>query len=430
MHLCTITCTILATVLSPPLLAANTIVRIETNVGGFNVELYDTETPLTVTNFLNYVNRGDYNNTVIHRSAVTGFPPVPFIIQGGGYGYANAFGVEFFYDFPNDPPVQNEFSPSRSNVRGTMAMAKLGGDPNSATSEWFVNLGDNSTNLDNQNGGFTVFGRVIDPGMKVVDAIANLGRQGRYISLTDGTVRFFGELPITSNNGYVIVDRVCINNDADGACPQTEDMAPNNDGNGDGIPDRDQANVTTIQAVSGGGTATISAGAGMTFNDIRAVNLSSTYFNNGMFAWQMSGTMGSAGQVVTLRDGAATRPDSYYAYGPTPDNLTPHWYDFTFDGETGAEIGSDRITLHFVDGKRGDDDLVANNSITHTGAQAVLATFTSAQDQPQSGGCSITAKPSPTSQSGDWILVSLFLTMLALVRRRARGDRDRDATSD
>lgn len=78
-------CVILASALSPPLLAANTIVRMETNVGAFNIELYDTEAPLTVANFLNYVNRGNYGNTVIHRSAVAGDPPVPFIIQGGGY---------------------------------------------------------------------------------------------------------------------------------------------------------------------------------------------------------------------------------------------------------------------------------------------------------------------------------------------------------
>ncbi|BAV33426.1 hypothetical protein SCL_1113 [Sulfuricaulis limicola] len=291
--------------------------------------------------------------------------------------------------------------------------------PDSATSEWFINLNDNSIGLV----GYTVFGHVIGSGMNVVDAIAALPRSPLFFSPFQAP---------TLNGAYIYTSRVCVNNDADAACPQTEDMAPNGDGNGDGIPDRDQANVTTIQTVSGGGTSTISAAPGMTINNFRTVNLGSTRFNNGMFTWKLSGIMGTAGVVVTLYDGAATRPDSYYAYGPTPNNPTPHWYDFTFDGETGAEISGDKIILHFVDGKRGDDDLVANNSIAHTGAQAVLATFTSTstQDQPQSGGCSITTESSQALQSGDWILVALFLTMLALVRRRARGDRDRNAISD
>ena len=141
-----------------------TVVTIQTPLGSFDVELLEDVAPATVANFLNYVNRGDYNDTFLHRS-------VPgFVIQGGG----------FFYDpdtntapgINTDPPVINEFSVS--NTRGTMAMAKVGGDPNSATSQWFVNLVDNSANLDSSNGGFTVFGRVLGDGMDVVDAIAAL----------------------------------------------------------------------------------------------------------------------------------------------------------------------------------------------------------------------------------------------------------------
>jgi MYXO-CTERM domain-containing protein len=427
-----VACAIIASALSSPLFAANTIVRMETNVGAFNIELYDAQAPLTVTNFLNYVNRGDYRNTVIHRS-------VPgFIIQGGGYVDVNVFGLDFFFDFPNDPPVQNEFDPSRSNVRGTIAMAKLGGDPNSATSEWFFNLSDNNAaNLDYQNGGFTVFGRVLDSGMDIVDAIANLPIQSKNVSMTDGTVKFFGELPVTKSGNFVLVNRICINNDGDGACPETEDLAPGGDGNGDRIPDRDQANVTTIKALLGG-TATFAAEAAMTLNIVDAADSAtifsrmttfksppdqSVYFNNGMFTLKMTGAMGSAGHIVTLYDGAATRPNRYYAYGKTPDNKSDHWYDFTFDGETGAEIISDRIILHFVDGKRGDDDLDPNNgSITHTGAQAVVTENANSSSQ-AGGGCSIVTTPSQTSRGGDWIVVSLFLALLALVRRRNRNGR-------
>lgn len=428
-YLRTVACAVLLAVFSLPQLALATIVRMETNVGAFNVELYDAQAPLTVTNFLNYVNRGDYSSTVIHRS-------VPgFIIQGGGYVDVNIFGINFFFDFPNAAPVQNEFSPSRSNIRGTIAMAKLPNQPDSATSEWFFNLADNSANLDNQNGGFTVFGRVLDSGMDVVDAIAKLDIKAINQSMTDGSVKFFGELPVTKSGNFVLVNRICINNDGDGACPETEDLASGGDGNGDGIPDRDQANVTTIKVLLGG-TATFAAETAMTLNIVDIVDSAtifsrmmtfksppdqSVYFNNGMFTLKMTGAMGSAGHIVTLYDGAAARPNRYYAYGKTSDSPSDHWYDFTYDGETGAVISGDKITLHFVDGKRGDDDLTVNDSITHAGAQAVTENADSSSQA--GGGCSIVATPLQTSRGGDWIVVSLFLALLALIRRRTRRQR-------
>ena len=117
--------------------ALATVVRFETPLGSFDVELFDDVTPLTVTNFLNYVNDGDYENSFIHRKVND------FIVQGGGFTFEN----DLVGNVPEDPPVINEFN--LSNVRGTIAMAKLGGDPNSTTSEWFINLADNSENLDN-----------------------------------------------------------------------------------------------------------------------------------------------------------------------------------------------------------------------------------------------------------------------------------------
>lgn len=133
----------------------------------------DSGAPLTVENFITYVEDGDYEDTIIHRS-------VPgFIIQGGGFTVNNLAAVVntnpslAVSAVPPDPSVQNEFSAKRSNIRGTIAMAKLSGDPNSATSQWFFNLDDNSENLDTQNGGFTVFGEVLsETDLAVLDAIA------------------------------------------------------------------------------------------------------------------------------------------------------------------------------------------------------------------------------------------------------------------
>ncbi len=147
-------------VFDDPDLHVNTLLRMQTSMGNIELELFDDAAPQTVANFLNYVNDGDYRNTIIHRS-------IPgFVIQGGGYQLQT--GSPRLVPVPTDPPVVNE--PGISNTRGTLAMAKQPGDPNSATSQWFINLADNSSNLDQQNGGFTVFGQVLD--MAPVDAIA------------------------------------------------------------------------------------------------------------------------------------------------------------------------------------------------------------------------------------------------------------------
>ena len=148
---------------------ADTIVNFDTSHGSFQVQLYDTATPITVENFLNYVANGRYNGPFMHRLVMDPDPGIK-IIQGGGY----VPGPPFDY-VPAYSPILNEFDPSRSNVRGTIAMAKTS-DPDSATSQFFFNLGDNSTALDNPliSGGYTVFGEVIGNGMDVLDAMGAL----------------------------------------------------------------------------------------------------------------------------------------------------------------------------------------------------------------------------------------------------------------
>src|SRR5260370_6586108 len=152
----------LALALFLPVTLWSQTVRFHTNLGDIDVVLLPDSAPLTVANFLNYANRGDFNNSIIHRS-------VPgFIFQGGGYQWKDGSPVAI----PSDPPVQNEYNVS--NTRGTLAMAKLGTDANSATNQWFFNLANNAANLDNQNGGFTVFGRIANSaGRTIMDRIAS-----------------------------------------------------------------------------------------------------------------------------------------------------------------------------------------------------------------------------------------------------------------
>lgn len=179
-----------------PAIGSASTVSMQTVLGAIDIELFDTAAPLTVANFMNYVSSGAYANSFIHRS-------VPgFIVQGGGYTWNGTSPITIV----KNAPVVNEFDPSRSNLRGTIAMAKVGGDPDSATSEWFFNLADNSANLDNQNGGFTVFGRVLGNGMDVVDAIAALPVWNASGAFTDLPLIDYTSGPITGANLVMVTD--------------------------------------------------------------------------------------------------------------------------------------------------------------------------------------------------------------------------------
>ena len=170
--------------------------------GEVYIELFDQDTPVTTSNFLNYIENttGErrYDGTFIHR-VLTGF-----VIQGGGYKYdpsLGAFSTTSALHIDTNAPIINEFDISRSNIRGTVAMAKLGGNPDSATSEWFFNLSDNSVNLDNQNGGFTVFGKVLGTGMDVVDTLTALDNINAGSPFTNLPVADFDSAqPIAENN--------------------------------------------------------------------------------------------------------------------------------------------------------------------------------------------------------------------------------------
>lgn len=178
---------------------ANSVACFTSSMGQFCIELFETQTPITTANFLNYIQNDAYKNGIFHRS-------IPgFVIQGGGFKVVDGASGESLVAVNTFSPIINEFK--ISNTRGTVAMAKLGGNPNSATSQWFVNLADNSVNLDHQNGGFTVFGRVIFDGMAVFDAIAKLPVRNLGGSLTNAPLKDFDGVHAALSN-LVKIDRV------------------------------------------------------------------------------------------------------------------------------------------------------------------------------------------------------------------------------
>jgi peptidyl-prolyl cis-trans isomerase A (cyclophilin A) len=137
------------------------VVVIDTTAGAITVELERAKTPITVENFLKYVDMGYYDGLVFHR-VIPGF-----MIQGGGMTVDASNSLR--EKKPPLPPIKNESKTGLNNIRGTIAMARTR-NPNSATSQFFINHDDNTDSL-NAGDGYTAFGKVID-GMDVVDAIA------------------------------------------------------------------------------------------------------------------------------------------------------------------------------------------------------------------------------------------------------------------
>ena len=144
-------------------------VKLETSMGDIVIELNEKAAPITVKNFLRYVEERFFDGTIFHRVIPN------FMIQGGG------FTAEMKQKTPH-PPIANEASNGLKNARGTIAMARTN-NPNSATAQFFINLKDNNflNYTGPSNPGYAVFGKVVK-GMDVVDAIAAVktARKGGY----------------------------------------------------------------------------------------------------------------------------------------------------------------------------------------------------------------------------------------------------------
>jgi len=154
----------LAAGLALPLMAHATMVRLYTTLGPIDVALKDAEAPISVANFLAYVRSGAYDGTFIHRN-------VPgFVVQGGGYKLINGAAPHI----PTFAPIALEYSASRPNIRGSISMARTS-ELNSATSEFFLNLVDNTVTLGPTNGGgYAVFGQMTTPSLPAMDGMARL----------------------------------------------------------------------------------------------------------------------------------------------------------------------------------------------------------------------------------------------------------------
>ena len=154
------------------------MVELHTNHGIIKIELNAEKAPKSVENFLSYVRKGHYDNTVFHR-VIDGF-----MIQGGGFEPG-------MKQKSTDAPIDNEANNGLKNVRGSIAMARTN-DPHSATAQFFINIADNDflnfSAPTSQGWGYTVFGQVVE-GLEVVEAIRKVktGNKGHHqdVPVTD-----------------------------------------------------------------------------------------------------------------------------------------------------------------------------------------------------------------------------------------------------
>ncbi len=251
----------------PGLSQANPVACFNSNMGHFCMELFERQAPGTVVNFLRYVDSGAYTQGIFHRSMPG------FVIQGGGFKVAGSDTGAKVSAVDTFAPIKNEFG--ISNTRGTVAMAKVGGNPDSATSQWFVSLADNSTNLDFQNGGFTVFAEILYDGMAVFDAIAALQRVNFGGALSTTPTIDFDATQVPQVENFVVINPIDVH-DVTGVFDGSTASFAVDTGNNNYFDVRlqlvptesgivfelDPASVTPLSAIPGN-RATFSAGQGM-----------------------------------------------------------------------------------------------------------------------------------------------------------------------
>jgi hypothetical protein len=184
-------------------------------------------------------------------------------------------------------------------------------------------------------------------------------------------------------------DEFVYDSDYDGV-PDEEEYGPygNNkyyDGNNDGIPDSEQDNVVSLHTADGLGYVTLRCPAPAYMTNVKAIGNPSpanapegAAFPYGFFRFTVANVTPGGSTTVTLYLPAAV--NSYYKFGRTSANQIDHWYEFLYNGQTGAVFNLNVVTLYFVDGQRGDDDLAANGTIVDDGAPALVIEAEEAAD--------------------------------------------------
>ncbi len=314
------------------------------------------------------------------------------IFSNGALG--GGLGIDLNTDLrePNQPPLTSSVGANNLQNYPVLYSATAGGSHeveallySAANTTYTIEIFDGTTSVQDKDDAESFVGSATVTTNASGIALAN-------IALPDNaaTVGTFLIATATDPNGntseFSFPTPVLADSDGDGVPDVLESDGPNGgDANGDGIPDNQEANVATVQSAgSDPGFITLVATAGTTLENVRSlVNPSPndapphSLFPFGFVDFTLTGL--SPGAHVTVQmtlPGAA--PLYYWRFGPTPDDPSPHWFDWLYDKQTdtGAEINGNSITLHFVDGARGDEDLTANGVIQDAGGPGFADPFT------------------------------------------------------
>ncbi|NOY52480.1 MAG: hypothetical protein GXP58_02540 [Deltaproteobacteria bacterium] len=234
------------------------------------------------------------------------------------------------------------------------------------------------------------------------------------VQLPDGRILLVGNEGNNYNSSRIVLTRLL------GPIPADYD------GDRDGTADADEPGVASLYTAGDAAVTLKAKGSGETITAATSLPKpasgpsSNTTFPYGLFSFKVNKVGSGQGTTVTIYLPSDTTVNAYYMYGPTPDNTSDHWYKFSYDGTTGAEISGHTITLHFVDGKRGDDDLTADGVITDAGGPAVeaggLSTGSSGGGGGGGGGCAL-RQGAPAGPDLVFLLLPLLLIYLAKRRR-------------
>ena len=202
---------------------------------------------------------------------------------------------------------------------------------------------------------------------------------------------------IVMNSDKTITATFDLDDDADGISDAEEDAGPNGgDGNDDNQQDSDQANVATFHTQDGTNYITLESATGTTLADCSAVSIpgaagapSGVTFPYGFIDFTINGAGPGGATTLILYLPAGANINTYWKYGPTPTNSNPHWYEFMYESstQTDAVINGNKITLYFIDGQRGDDDITGNGIIIDQGGAGTYSSSSPPDDSSSGGGC-------------------------------------------